>query len=246
MRPPPKNSHGPLHPKIAPPDVTKSAIAIIILQLLQYMKNPMNNIPSRPPFYLEAWIWAKHYNSESPILNFWRSFQGNSRKLKHQHFGEIPSPPVGLDRYDLSRGFIPSPSDQSDHPPKTLTSGDFNSPSLQQIQKNPLRFLVVFFWIFPAGTLRTSFWAVFPACPDECHPLLQCYLDFFFIKLKKQVKLSFAKTIPWVGRWSFPFLGGKLGRILHSIFWGGFFINASKILNWKLASRIPTGHKVAT
>lgn len=165
MRPPPKNSHGPLHPKIAPPDVTKSAIAIIILRLLQYMKNPMNHIPSRSSFYLEAWIWAKYYNSESPILNFWRSFQGNSRKLKHQHFGEIPSPPVGLSPYDLSR--------DSSHPiwpiwpsPKTLTSGDFNSPSLQQIQKNPLRFLVVFS-VFPAGTLRRLFGLFFPPVPTS-------------------------------------------------------------------------------
>ena len=166
MRPPPKNSHGPLHPKIAPPDVTKSAIAIIILQLLQYMKNPMNHIPSRPPFYLEAWIWAKHYNSESPILNFWRSFQGNSRKLKHQHFGEIPSPPVGLDRYDLSRGFIPSPSDQSDHPRKPSPLVISTRQASSRSRKIPWGFWW-FFSVFPAGTLRSLFGLFFPPVPTS-------------------------------------------------------------------------------
>lgn len=197
----------------------------------------MNHIQSRPPFYLEAWIWAKHYNSESPILNFWRSFQGNSRKLKHQHFGEIPSPPVGLDRYDLSRGFIPSPSDQSDHPrkpsPLVISTRQASSKSRK------IRWVSgVFFCFFVLGPYAV-FLGCFSRLSRRVSPAPPVLPGLFFIKLKKQVKLSFAKTIPWVGRWSFPFLGASWAVSYIRFFWEVFH---QCFKNSQLKTSIPHPH----
>lgn len=183
----------------------------------------MNHIPSRPPFYLEAWIWAKHYNSESPILNFWRSFQGNSRKLKHQHFGEIPSPPVGLDRYDLSRGFIPSPSDQSDHPRKPSPLVISTRQASSRSRKIPWGFWW-FFSVFPAGTLRSLFGLFFPPVPTSVTRSSSATWTFFHqVEEASEAKLHKNNPIGEpINICSGTFLGGKLCRILHSFFLGGF------------------------
>ena len=166
MIPPPRNSHWALAPKNRPPR-RHQICDCNILQLLQYMRR-IQWITSHPVHHSTL----KHESGQSTIIPNPQSWISGDlfREIPENWSTTILGNSLATRRFRslwFVQGIHPIPSDQSDHPRKPLTSGDFNSPSLQQIQKNPLRFLVVFFWIFPAGTLRTLFGLFFPPVPTS-------------------------------------------------------------------------------
>ena len=238
MIPPPRNSHWALAPKNRPPR-RHQICDCNILQLLQYMRR-IQWITSHPVHHSTL----KHESGQSTIIPNPQSWISGDlfREIPENWSTTILGNSLATRRFRslwFVQGIHPIPSDQSDHP---------RNPHLWWFQlakppADPEKSLEVSggFFCFSCWDPTHSFWAVFPACPDECHPLLQCYLDFFFIKLKKQVKLSFAKTIPWVGRWSFPFLGAsKAGPYLTFVFFWEVFHQCFK--NSQLKTSIPHLH----